>query len=203
MLLFFIYFWLLWVCCFSLVLASMGILHCGTQASQCSQAWALDTQTKLSVACGIFLDQESNLCPLHWQMDSYPLYHQGNFKPGIFVLDTWKSLYTSLTGLHPDMFENHPTEGWPVNANVLTVGTMSAALSLSPLINLMDQAEFGLSLSWCILPKALCSFKEFLTSLSDPKFHEITRKWSRLLIQLYPQAIQLPPFPFAHFHCRY
>ena len=29
-----------------------------------------------SVACGIFLDQELNLCPLHWQVDSCPLYHQ-------------------------------------------------------------------------------------------------------------------------------
>ena len=29
-----------------------------------------------SVVCGIFLDQELNQCPLHWQMDSYPLYHQ-------------------------------------------------------------------------------------------------------------------------------
>ena len=29
-----------------------------------------------SKACGIFLDQASNPCPLHWQVDSYPLYHQ-------------------------------------------------------------------------------------------------------------------------------
>ena len=27
-----------------------------------------------STARGIFLDQESNLCPLHWQVDSDPLY---------------------------------------------------------------------------------------------------------------------------------
>ena len=26
-----------------------------------------------------FLGQESNLCPLHWQADYYPLYHQGSF----------------------------------------------------------------------------------------------------------------------------
>ena len=31
-----------------------------------------------SVACGIFLDQELNLCPLHWQVDSQPLCHQGS-----------------------------------------------------------------------------------------------------------------------------
>ena len=31
-----------------------------------------------SVACGIFPDQGSNLCPLHWQADSQPLRHQGS-----------------------------------------------------------------------------------------------------------------------------
>ena len=28
--------------------------------------------------CGIYPDQGSNLCPLHWQMDSYPLLYQGS-----------------------------------------------------------------------------------------------------------------------------
>ena len=31
-----------------------------------------------SVACGIFRDQGSNPCPLHWQADSQPLRHQGS-----------------------------------------------------------------------------------------------------------------------------
>ena len=31
-----------------------------------------------STACGIFLVQGSNLCPLHWQVDSQPLGHQGS-----------------------------------------------------------------------------------------------------------------------------
>ena len=31
-----------------------------------------------STACGIFPDQGSNLCPLHWQADSQPLCHQGS-----------------------------------------------------------------------------------------------------------------------------
>ena len=31
-----------------------------------------------SAACEIFLEEGSNLCPLHWQLDSYPLDHQGN-----------------------------------------------------------------------------------------------------------------------------
>ena len=31
-----------------------------------------------SAACGIFPDQGSNQCALHWQADSYPLRHQGS-----------------------------------------------------------------------------------------------------------------------------
>ena len=31
-----------------------------------------------STACGIFPDQGSNPCPLHWQVDSQPLRHQGS-----------------------------------------------------------------------------------------------------------------------------
>ena len=31
-----------------------------------------------STACGIFPDQGSNLCPLHWQANSQPLCHQGS-----------------------------------------------------------------------------------------------------------------------------
>ena len=36
-----------------------------------------------SAACGIFPDQGSNPCPLHWQADSQPLHHQGS--PILFI----------------------------------------------------------------------------------------------------------------------
>ena len=56
--------------------------------SSCSP-WPLSTGSiavihRLScfVACGIFLDQGSNLCLLHQQMDSLPLNHQGS--PTVF-----------------------------------------------------------------------------------------------------------------------
>ena len=35
-----------------------------------------------SVVCGLFTDQGSNLCPLHWQGHSYTVHHQGS--PGMF-----------------------------------------------------------------------------------------------------------------------
>ena len=42
-----------------------------------------------STACGIFPDQGSNPCPLHWQEDSEPLCHQrspsAHFLTGLFV----------------------------------------------------------------------------------------------------------------------
>ena len=34
------------------------------------------SQARCSAACGIFPDQGSNPCPLHWQADSQPLHHQ-------------------------------------------------------------------------------------------------------------------------------
>ena len=38
----------------------------------------VDHGPSCSAACGIFPDQGSNPCPLHWQADSQPLRHQGN-----------------------------------------------------------------------------------------------------------------------------
>ena len=50
-----------------------------------------------SAACGIFLDQGSNSCPLHRQADSYSLYHQGSLYAVISVSNTlfWLNLYLS------------------------------------------------------------------------------------------------------------
>ena len=38
-----------------------------------------------SAACGIFLNQGSNPCPLHWQADSQPLCHQGSPAKAILI----------------------------------------------------------------------------------------------------------------------
>ena len=43
-----------------------------------------------SMACDIFPDQGSNLCPLHWQADSHPLYHKRS------PLNVWICLYVSF-----------------------------------------------------------------------------------------------------------
>ena len=58
--------------------------HCG--GFFCCRAWAPGTWASVLAApglgcceaCGIFLDQGSNPCPLHWQADSYALFQQGS-----------------------------------------------------------------------------------------------------------------------------
>ena len=47
-----------------------------------------------STACGIFPDQGSNSCPLHWQADSQPLCYQGS--PNTWILNV-KTLTSTLT----------------------------------------------------------------------------------------------------------
>ena len=46
--------------------------------SRCAGSAVVAHGPSRSVACGIFPDQGSNPCPLHWQADSQPLHHQGS-----------------------------------------------------------------------------------------------------------------------------
>ena len=91
----FIYFWLCWVFVsvrgLSLVAASGG--HSSSRGAGLSLSRPLLLRStgsrragsvivahgpSCSVACGIFPDQGSNPCPLHWQADSQLLRHQGS-----------------------------------------------------------------------------------------------------------------------------
>ena len=97
----FIYFWLCWVFVsvrgLSLVAASGG--HSSSRCAGLSQSRPLLLRStgsrragsvtvahgpSCSAACGIFPDQGSNPCPLHWQADSQPLCHQGS--PEVFQI---------------------------------------------------------------------------------------------------------------------
>ena len=49
--------------------------------SRCTGSVVVAHGPSCSAACGIFPDQGSNLCPLHWQADSQPLHHQGSPRP--------------------------------------------------------------------------------------------------------------------------
>ena len=98
----FIYLWLCWVFVsvrgLSLVAASGG--HSSSQCAGLSLSRPLLLRStgsrrtgsvivahgpSCSAACGIFPDQGSNPCPLHWQVDSQPLRHQGSPMAGGFL----------------------------------------------------------------------------------------------------------------------
>ena len=115
----FIYLWLCWVFVsvwgLSLVAASRGhsSSRCvGLSLSRPLLLWSTGSRhagsvvvaygPSCSAACGIFPDQGSNPCPLHWQADSQPLRHQGSPWYAIFskewfwsflkkVLKSWNS----------------------------------------------------------------------------------------------------------------
>ena len=97
----FIYLWLCWVFVsvrgLSLVAASRGHsssrcaglslsrpLLLRSTGSRRAGSVAMAHGPSCSAACGIFPDQGSNPCPLHWQADSQQLRHQGSPKIDIF-----------------------------------------------------------------------------------------------------------------------
>ena len=59
-----------------------------------------------SAACGIFPDQGSNPCPLHWQEDSQPLSHQGSPKllsnpKTLFLQQVFTNCLVCMPGMIP------------------------------------------------------------------------------------------------------
>ena len=66
------------------VVATRGLDSCspGALEQRLNSCGAL--ASLLCVVCGIFLDQGSNPCLLHWQADSLPLSHQGS-PPNLFL----------------------------------------------------------------------------------------------------------------------
>ena len=94
----FIYLWLCWVFVsvrgLSLVAASGGYSSSQCAGLSLSRPLLLRStdsrragsvvvaqEPSCSAACGIFPDQGSYPCPLHWQADSQPLRHQGSSPP--------------------------------------------------------------------------------------------------------------------------
>ena len=75
---------MLGLCCcsgFSLVVAAGGYALAAVSQLLLLQSTGSAVEAhrlSSSLACGICPDQASNLCLLHWQVDSLPLCHQGN-----------------------------------------------------------------------------------------------------------------------------
>ena len=69
-----------------LFVAVHGLLISGASLVAEPRLWSMGSVVvahgfRGSLACGIFPGQGSNPCPIHWQVDSYPLYHQGSPRP--------------------------------------------------------------------------------------------------------------------------
>ena len=73
-LLYLIYFWLCWIFIavrgLSLVVASGGYSSLRRTDSRYAGSVVVVHGLSRCAACGIFLDRGSDLCPLHWQVDS-------------------------------------------------------------------------------------------------------------------------------------
>ena len=67
-----------------------GVLsRCGARAPGTRASVVAAHGLSCSAACGIFPDQGSNPCPLHWQADSQPWRHQGS-PVLLFLITTFK-----------------------------------------------------------------------------------------------------------------
>ena len=131
----FIYLWLCWVFVsvrgLSLVAASGGhsSLRCAglspsrpllwrSTGSRCAGSVVVAHGPSCSTACGIFPDQGSNPCPLHWQADSQPLHHQGS---PISSLHVGNMLFCSHSFYHSFLSHAEPASliyiiRWPLKA---------------------------------------------------------------------------------------
>ena len=85
--------------------------------SRCAGSVVVAHGPSCSMACGIFPDQGSNPCPLHWQADSQPLHHQGSPSAQFYICQN-KEHQTSQ-GCSPSRFQKktnehaHDESAWP------------------------------------------------------------------------------------------
>ena len=57
----------------ALVFVAHGLSSCDMWALECAGSVVVVHGLRCSLRCGVFPDQGSDSCPLHWQMDSLPL----------------------------------------------------------------------------------------------------------------------------------
>ena len=86
------------LCCNARASHYSGFSCCGAWTLGCSASVLVVHRLGCPAACGTFSDQGRNLCPLHWQADSYPLYHQGSPK-GIYESKYQKVFFGNILTL--------------------------------------------------------------------------------------------------------
>ena len=94
--------------------------------SRCAGSATVAHGPSCSAACGIFPDQGSNPCPLHWPEDSQPLRHQGS--PFFFFKLIFWPRHTACGILIPDQGSNPRPLHW--KHRVLTTGPPGSSLKV-------------------------------------------------------------------------
>ena len=82
------------------VLAARGLCSCGFQALEHRLKIVVVHRLSCSSACGIFPEQGSNLCFLHWQVDSLPLSYQGQSHTGSLIAAVSRSVVSDCFRPH-------------------------------------------------------------------------------------------------------
>ena len=113
----------------SLVVASGG--HSSSRCADLSPSWSLLLRStgsrcagsaivahgpSCSAACGIFPDQGSNPCPLHWQADSQPLRHQGS-PQGLFNSSSSGKSFPAWRRVGESPCESSESHHWDVEGH--------------------------------------------------------------------------------------
>ena len=163
--LFNIYFWLCWVFVsvrgLSLVAASGG--HSSSWCAGLSLSRPLLLRTtgsrragsvvvahgpSCSAACGIFPEQCSNPCPLHWQADSQPLHHQGSPIFIFYTIFLVTSLVFSVYGIMSSANSDSFTMAFPIWIPFIYFSSLIAVAKTSKTI-LNNSGESGQP---CLVP---------------------------------------------------
>ena len=111
------------------VVTARGFGNCVSPTLEYLGSFVVAHWLSCSEACGIFPDHRLNLCPLHWQADSYPLHHQGS-PHGIFTcfFVFWVSLVAKMvknlsvmheTGVHSLGQEDPREKGMATHSSIL------------------------------------------------------------------------------------
>ena len=158
-----------------------------------------------STAYGIFPDQGLDLCLLHWQVDSYPLYHQGS-PPFNLYLSTYLSIYHlyiylfalwhwlgCLLNVEKKYFEQtFFFDSWSQKKSNQPFTIKYDVILCSCRHPLSDQGTF------LLLKKSLLRYNSYKIKLIRcNSYHSVSLEYFH-----YPQRNPMPissPFPFFHF----
>ena len=200
----FIYFWLCWVFVsvwgLSLVVASGG--HSSSRCAGLSLSWPLlfrSTSSRhagsvvvahglsCSAACGIFPDQGSNPCPLHWQADSQPLCHQG--RPVIF----WWWLFWQVWG-DISFYSGFAFLWWLVTSSIFSFTRWPSVCLLWKNV-CSDPLPISKILFFFFFAVELYEFFVWVCSIFTPAFNLSHEHEEEGLYKRFCRCVQIPPYP--------